>query len=73
MESLGKGGNLLTKNWRTFDNHFESSDLGPLKFGQKTPFRVQKELSLYLCKYTKSKFLVLNSYYTFYEGTYMIL
>ena len=33
---------------------------GPRKFGQKPPLRVQKEISLYLCKY-KSKLLVLTS------------
>ena len=27
------------------------SGLGPRRFGQKPPFRVQKEISLYLCKY----------------------
>ena len=43
-----------------FHNYFESSGLGPRRFGQKPPFRVQKEISLDLCKY-RSKFLVLTS------------
>ena len=53
--------NVNRKNWRTFDKDFESSGLGPPGFGQKPPFRVQKEISLYLniSKY-KPKFLVLT-------------
>ena len=41
-------------------NYFESSGLRPPRLGQKPPFRVQKERSLYLCKYNP-KFLVLTS------------
>ena len=51
---------MCTEKWRTFENYFESSGLGPLRFGQKSPFRVQKEISLYLCKFNP-KFLVLTS------------
>ena len=52
--------NVYRKIWSTFDNYFESSGLEPLRFGQKPPFRVQGEISLYLCKY-KPKLLVLTS------------
>ena len=38
----------VQKNWRTFVNYFESSGLGPRRFGQNPPFRVQKEISLSL-------------------------
>ena len=49
----------MHKDWRTFEEYFVSSGLGPPRFGENPPFRVQKEISLYLCKY-KPKFLVLS-------------
>ena len=52
---------ILEKNWRTFDNYFESSGHEPPKFGKKPRLGSKKRyLSISVNKY-KLKFLVLTS------------